>query len=65
MHRSNLLLMKVVASFALFVGLAIPAQLAASSASAATPVQLSLKVLLIGNPVTSPADPTTSAWLRR
>jgi len=62
MHRSNLLLMKVVASFALFVGLAIPAQLAASSASAATPVQLSLKVLLIGNPVTSPADPTTSAW---
>jgi hypothetical protein len=54
--------MKVVASFALFVGLAIPAQLAASSASAATPVQLSLKVLLIGNPVTSPADPTTSAW---
>ena len=62
MRRSKWLLMKVGATVALFAGLALPAGLDASTASAATPVQLSLKVLLIGNPVSSPADPTTTAW---
>jgi hypothetical protein len=59
MRHPKIRVSNAVVALALFAGLALPAQLDASSASAATPLQLNLKVLLIGATST---DPTTAAW---
>jgi len=59
MRHSKFKFSNAVLAVALFGGLVLPAQLVASSATAATPVQLSLNVLLIGN---GTSDPTTVAW---
>ena len=57
MRHSTWFVTKIMISGALFCALTLPSQIA--TASAATPPQLSLNVLLIG---TGSSDPTTLAW---